>query len=172
MLYFGFVGVLGVDLHLKEILPHAADDDGFGYDGPPRVDAGEEDDVGATCTKAWPVVVVVHIYIYIYICVCVYYTLIEPMNPKTLNPKLYKDPIHAYIHLHTYVYDIDTYRHTYTDAHIHTYIPSDLHTYTYLYMPTYLHIYVYIHTFMPADICIYIYTHMHTCTYIYTRTYT
>ena len=88
MLYFGFVGVLGVDLHLKEILPHAADDDGFGYDGPPRVDAGEEDDVRATCTKAWPVVVVVHIYIYIYIyiymCVCVLYSYraYEPENPE------------------------------------------------------------------------------------------
>ena len=73
-------------IQLKETLPHAADDNGFGYDGPPGLHAGEEDGVGATCTKAWPVVVVVNIYIYRYMYVCVYiialYRAYEPENPE------------------------------------------------------------------------------------------
>ena len=62
------VGLVGVHLYrsigLEKSSPRA-DDHGFGHHGAAREHAGEEDDVGSFCTKAWPVVVVVHIYIHI-----------------------------------------------------------------------------------------------------------
>ena len=68
VVYFGFVGLVGVHLYrsigLEKSSPRA-DDHGFGHHGAAREHAGEEDDVGSFCTKAWPVVVVVHIYIHI-----------------------------------------------------------------------------------------------------------